>query len=170
MNLFGYDRVSTAEGRQGLDRQLDAPDAAGCERVLEDHACGAAPERSSLAACLGYLRRDDALVALDVDRLGRHAGELITLIDELDQRGVGFRVLNSLADTTTPAGLAFLQIQAAFEEMQRNVIRQRIQEDVESASRPVTPDRPRRPPSRSWRALPSSRRPPGLPRSRPQPT
>ena len=35
---------------------------------------------------------------------GRRAGELITLIDELDKRGIGFREFNSPMDTTTPAG------------------------------------------------------------------
>ena len=133
MSLVGYARVSTAEGRQVLDRQLDALNAAGCERVFEDHASGAAPDRPSLAAYLGYLRRGDVLVVLDLDRLGRRAGELITLIDELDQRGIGFRALNSPMDTTTPAGRAFLQIQAAFAEMERNVIRQRVREGVKAA-------------------------------------
>ena len=103
MSLVGYARVSTAEGRQILDRQLDALNSAGCERVFEDHASGAAPERPNLAACLDYLRRGDVLVVLDLDRLGRRASELITLIDELDQRGVGFRAINSPMDTTTPA-------------------------------------------------------------------
>ena len=32
MGLIGYARVSTAEGRQVLDRQLDALNNAGCER------------------------------------------------------------------------------------------------------------------------------------------
>ena len=36
-------------------------------------------------------------------------------------------------DTTTPAGRAFLQIQAAFAEMERNVIRQRVREGVTAA-------------------------------------
>ena len=130
MSLVGYARVSTTEGRQILDRQLDALNAAGCERVFEDRACGAAADRPNLAACLDYLRRGDVLVVLDLDRLGRRAGELISLIDELDQRGVGFRALNSPMDTTTPAGRAFLQIQAAFAEMERNVIRQRVREGV----------------------------------------
>ena len=133
MSLIGYARVSTAEGRQVLDRQLDALNAAGCERVFDDHASGAAPERPNLTACLDYLRRGDVLVVLDLDRLGRRAGELITRIDELDQRGVGFRALNSPMDTTTPAGRAFLQIQAAFAEMERNVIRQRVREGVKAA-------------------------------------
>ena len=36
-------------------------------------------------------------------------------------------------DTTTPAGQTFLQIQAAFAEMERNVIRQRVREGVKAA-------------------------------------
>ena len=133
MSLVGYARVSTAEGRQVLDRQLDALNAAGCERVFEDHASGATSDRPNLTACLDYLRRGDVLVVLDLDRLGRLAGELITLIDELGERGIGFRALNSPMDTTTPAGRAFLQIQAAFAEMERNVIRQRVREGVKAA-------------------------------------
>ena len=133
MSLIGYAPVSTAEGRQVLDRQLDALNAAGCERVFEDHASGAASERPNLTACLDYLRQGDVLVVLVLDRLGRRAGELITLIDKLDQRGIGFRALNSPMDTTTPAGRAFLQIQAAFAEMARNVIRQRVRDGVKAA-------------------------------------
>jgi DNA invertase Pin-like site-specific DNA recombinase len=36
-------------------------------------------------------------------------------------------------DTTTPAGRAFLQIQAAFAEMERNLIRQRVKEGIACA-------------------------------------
>ena len=133
MSLIGYARISTAEGGQVLDRQLDALDAARCKRVFADRASGAASERPHLSACLDYLRRGDVLTVLDLDRLGRRAGELITLIDDLDRRGIGFRALNSPMDTTTPAGRAFLQIQAAFAEMERNVIRQRIREGVKAA-------------------------------------
>ena len=133
MSLIGYARVSTAEGRQVLDRQLDALNEAGCDRVFEDHASGAVSERPHFTACIDYLRQGDVLVVLELDRLGRRAGALITLIDELDQRGVGFRALNSPMDTTTPAGRAFLQIQAAFAEMERNIIRQRVREGVKAA-------------------------------------
>ena len=135
MALVGYARISTAEGGQVMDRQLDALRAAGCERVFEDRASGAkgAEERPGLAACLDWLREGDVLVVLDLDRLGRLAGELVRLIDGLADRGVGFRALNSPMDTTTPQGRAFLQIQAAFAEMERNVIRQRVREGLAAA-------------------------------------
>ncbi|MES2144553.1 MAG: recombinase family protein [Pseudomonadota bacterium] len=133
MGLVGYARISTIEGAQVLDRQLDALNAAGCERIFEDRASGAKAERPGLAACLDFLRRGDVLVVLDLDRLGRLAGELITLIDQLESRGIGFRALNAPMDTTTPVGRAFLQIQAAFAEMERNIIRQRVNEGLAAA-------------------------------------
>ena len=121
MGLIGYARISTSEAEQVLDRQLDALHAAGCERIFRDTASGAAAERPGLAACLDHLRRHDVL-----DRLGRLAHDLIALIDGLEKRGISFRALNSPMDTTTPAGRAFLQIQAAFAEMERNLLRQRV--------------------------------------------
>ncbi len=131
--LVGYARVSTREERQVFDRQVDALRAAGCERVFEDRGSGASTERAGLKECLGYLRKGDVLIVLDLDRLGRLAGELIRLVDALEAKGVGFRALNASFDTTTPMGRAFLQIQAAFAEMERNVIRQRVKEGIAAA-------------------------------------
>lgn len=130
MATIGYARVSTREGQHVVDRQLDALQAAGCERVFDDRGSGAGSGRPGLNACLDYLRHGDVLVVLGLDRLGQRAGELIRLVDDLESRGIGFRVLNGTFDTTTPAGRAFLQIQAAFAEMERNVIRQRTSERI----------------------------------------
>jgi DNA invertase Pin-like site-specific DNA recombinase len=38
MSLIGYARISTSEAKQVLDRQLDALNAAECERVFQDTA------------------------------------------------------------------------------------------------------------------------------------
>lgn len=133
MELVGYARVSTHEERQVFDRQMDALRAAGCQRIFDDRDSGASADRPGLKAYLDYLRKGDVLVVLDLDRLGRLAGELIRLVDELEGRGVGFRALNADFDTTTPMGRAFLQIQAAFAEMERNVVRQRVKEGIAAA-------------------------------------
>lgn len=133
MASIGYARVSTREEGQVLDRQTDALKAAGCVRTFEDRASGAHADRPGLKACLDHLRRDDVLVVLDLDRLGCRAGELIRLVGELDGRGVGVRALNTAFDTTSPAGRAFLQIHAAFAEMERSLIRQRVSEGIAAA-------------------------------------
>ena len=121
MSLIGYARVSTSEGKQLLDRQVDALTEIGCERIFEDKASGSNSQRKGLDDCLNYLRKGDVLVVLDLDRLGRLASDLIKLIDELAEKDIGFKAINSPMDTTTPAGRAFLQIQAAFAEMERNI-------------------------------------------------
>jgi DNA invertase Pin-like site-specific DNA recombinase len=131
--LIGYARVSTREDRQPLDRQIDALKGAGCERIFQDRLGGAQAERPGLAECLAYLRPGDVLTVLDLDRLGRMARDLIGLIEDLEKKGVAFRAINSPMDTTTPAGRAFLQIQAAFAEMERNLIRQRVTEGLAAA-------------------------------------
>ena len=118
MSLIGYARVSTSEGKQLLDRQVDALTEIGCERVFEDKASGSNSQRKGLDDCLNYLRKGDVLVVLDLDRLGRLASDLIKLIDELAEKDIGFKAINSPMDTTTPAGRAFLQIQAAFADWQ----------------------------------------------------
>ncbi len=64
--------------------------------------------------------------------LRQHPEELLAFIDELDQRGIGFRALDSLMNTTTPASRVFPQIQAAFAEMERNIIRQRVREAMKA--------------------------------------
>jgi len=133
MALIGYARVSTREERQVLDRQIDALTSAGCEKIFDDRLSGVQADRPGLNACLGYLRAGDVLTVLDLDRLGRRARDLIGMIEDLERKGVAFKALNSPMDTTTPAGRAFLQIQAAFAEMERNLIRQRVNEGLTAA-------------------------------------
>ena len=91
MSLIGYARVSTSEGKQLLDRQVDALKEIGCERIFEDKASGSNSQRKGLDDCLNYLRKGDVLVVLDLDRLGRLASDLIKLIDELAEKDIGFK-------------------------------------------------------------------------------
>jgi len=94
MSFIGYARVSTSEGKQLLDRQVDALKEIGCERIFEDKASGSNSQRKGLDDCLNYLRKGDVLVVLDLDRLGRLASELIKLIDELAEKDIGFKAIN----------------------------------------------------------------------------
>jgi len=45
--LIGYSRVSTGDQKRAL--QLDALNAAGCERTFDDHASGTKTDRPGLA-------------------------------------------------------------------------------------------------------------------------
>lgn len=117
----------TTKGKQLLDRQIDALKEIGCIKVFGDKASGVESQCSRLSACLDYLRVGDILVVLDLYRLGRLASKLI---DKLRTKNITFKATNSPIGTATPAGRAFLQIQTAFSEMERNIIRQRVNERI----------------------------------------
>jgi DNA invertase Pin-like site-specific DNA recombinase len=125
--------VTSREERPVLDHHIEALTTAGCEGVFDDAGSRTGAQRPGLAACLYAVQRGDVLVVLQLHHLGRRVEELIHFVDELKGRGVGFRALDTLFDTTAPTGNAFLQIHAEFAEMERNVIRQRISEGLAAA-------------------------------------
>jgi hypothetical protein len=99
--FVGYARVSTLD--QHLDLQLDALKTAGCEKIFTDRMSGA-NARPGLDEALVFLRSGDVLVVWKLDRLGRRTVKLIQLIEELKERGIGFKSLSNAIDTTTPEG------------------------------------------------------------------
>ncbi len=98
--LIGYVRVSTND--QNTDLQRNALNCAGCERIFEDKISGTKSDRPGLKKLLRTLSAGDTLVVWKLDRLGRSMRHLVTLIEELRQRGVNFRSLTDSIDTSTP--------------------------------------------------------------------
>jgi len=129
--LVGYARVSTRDQTAAL--QLDALRAAGCARVFEETASGAARDRPELAAALGYMRAGDTLVVWKLDRLARSTKQLIETVEELARRGVGFRCLTQDIDTTTAGGRLVFTIFSAIAEFEREIIAERTRAGLDAA-------------------------------------
>lgn len=123
MSLIGYARVSTAD--QSLDLQLDALEAASVIKIFVETASGTRADRSELKAALDYIRPGDMLVVWKLDRLARSIVQLISTIETLDRRNVGFRSLTESIDTTTPTGRLIFHIFGALTEFERSIIRER---------------------------------------------
>jgi DNA invertase Pin-like site-specific DNA recombinase len=99
--LVGYARVSS--NGQELKLQLDALAKAGCARanIFTDTVSGATSARRGLDRRLEQLKQGDVLVVWRLDRLGRSMRHLLDLVEELRQRGVGFKPLcDGVIDTT----------------------------------------------------------------------
>lgn len=129
--LIGYARVSTLDQNPAL--QLDALNAAGCQRVFEEKASGAKEDRPQLLAALDHMRKDDVLVVWKLDRLARSIKQLVTLLDTLNGRGIGFRCLAPSIDTTTPEGRLIYTITGAFAQFEREIIQQRTRAGLKAA-------------------------------------
>src|SRR3954470_16347992 len=72
-------------------------------------------------------RRFDLVMVWSVDRLGRATATVATAMTELDELGVGFYADKEGMDSTTAHGRAMLQMAAVFGELERAMIRQRVQ-------------------------------------------
>jgi DNA invertase Pin-like site-specific DNA recombinase len=136
--LVGYARVSKADGSQVTDLQRDALFAAGVEpqHLYEDHASGKKDDRPGLAACLKALRNGDQLIVWKLDRLGRDLKHLVTTVQELAERGIGFRVLTGQGasiDTSTASGKLIFGIFAALAEFERELIVERTKAGLAAA-------------------------------------
>lgn len=125
---LGYARVSTT--RQHLDRQLVAlADAGiGVERIFVDQQSGTTVDRPGLAALLAYARPSDTVLVHTLDRLGRNLREVLNLVHDLGEKGIGVRSLaDPLPIDTTAQGMgriAFLLL-ALFAEMERTFTAER---------------------------------------------
>ena len=135
---IGYARISKADESQVLDLQIDALIESGIdkENIYTDKISGVKDKRPGLESCLKALRKDDTLVVWKLDRLGRSLKHLITTIDDLNQRGIGFKVLTGEGiniDTTTASGKMIFSIFGAFAEFERELIRERTLAGLKAA-------------------------------------
>lgn len=129
--LIGYARVSTED--QNAQLQIDALKVAGCKRVFTDKASGSLASRPQLDRMLDHLREGDVVVVWRLDRLGRSLKNLIALVEDLAERGVGFRSLSESIDTTTANGKLFFGIMGALAEFERDLIRERTMAGLAAA-------------------------------------
>ncbi len=127
----GYARVSTSD--QNLTSQIDALQAAGCQRIFQDIACGAKAARPGLDDLLKTIRSGDALVICKLDRLGRSLRHLVTLANDLMEKEVGLVSLNDPVDTSTPQGRLSFNLFAALAEFEREIIKERTRIGLNSA-------------------------------------
>lgn len=82
------------------------------------------------------LRDGDTLLVWKLDRLGRNLRHLVNTVHELNQRGVGFKVLaghGADIDTTTASGKLVFGIFAALAEFERELISERTKAGLASA-------------------------------------
>jgi DNA invertase Pin-like site-specific DNA recombinase len=136
--LIGYMRVSKNDGSQTLDLQKDALRGAGVdeERLYHDNVSSKKDSRPGLEACFKALQPGNTLIVWKLDRLGRSLKELVTMIDELRQRKIGFKVLaghGAQIDTTTPNGRLIFGLFASLAEFERELIVERTNAGLAAA-------------------------------------
>lgn len=128
---IGYARVSTDD--QNLDLQRDALRLSGVQVIYEEMVGGKNADRPELASCLKALRAGDTLVVWRLDRLGRSLPDLVRIVAELEDKGIGFESITEKIETASAAGKLVFHVFAALAEFERNLIRERTQAGLAAA-------------------------------------
>jgi DNA invertase Pin-like site-specific DNA recombinase len=127
---IGYARVSTEE--QNEARQLVAFEGfpEKIKKVFIDKMSGKSAQRPELKAMLDYVREGDVVVVSDFSRLARSTKDMLQIVQELTDKGVGLVSLKENVDTDTPQGRFMLTVFAALAELERETILQRQREGI----------------------------------------
>ena len=129
MKLF-YCRVST-EG-QNESRQTELAEKLGIDKdnVYVDKASGKNTDRKALKALLTFCRKGDTIYCESISRIARNTKDLLSIIDELNQKQVDFVSIKESIDTSTPTGKFMLTVFAALAEMERENILEKQAEGI----------------------------------------
>ncbi len=130
--IIGYARTSTTDQIAGLEAQLRELEASQCKKIFQEQVSSVAI-RAQLEAALEFAREGDVLVVTKLDRLARSVADLMTLIQTLEKKAVGLRILSLGMDTQTPTGTLMLTVLGAVAQFEREIMLERQREGVAKA-------------------------------------
>jgi DNA invertase Pin-like site-specific DNA recombinase len=135
----GYLRVSSVDQR--LDRQEDGLKGADLNEVFTDSCSGGSRDRPGLNACMKHLRSGDTLHVYSIDRLARDMQDLLSIVQDLQARGIGlmFHKENldfAISDDGKPTDMIqtlMLQLLGSVAQFERSMINERQREGIAAA-------------------------------------
>lgn len=130
--LIGYARTSTLEQGAGLEAQLRDLKALGCEKLFSEQVSAVAP-RKALETAVEFSREGDTLVVTRLDRLARSVIHLGKIIEALEAKRVGLRIVALGVDTSTPTGRLMLNVLGGVAQFEREMMLERQREGIAKA-------------------------------------
>jgi len=129
---IGYARTSTLEQVAGFDAQIVELQNLGCEKVFQEQVSSVA-ERTALDAAIDYARDGDTLIVTKLDRLARSISHLWAIIETLEEKGVGLRILDLGVDTRSATGKLILTLLGGINQFEREMMLERQREGIAKA-------------------------------------
>lgn len=129
---IGYARASTED--QDCTIQVQTLKAAGCSTVRAEKKSGTSMRgREELQTVLDFLRAGDTLMVTRIDRLARSVKDLEVIVETIRTKGAHLRATEQPIDTSSAAGVAFLQMLGVFAQFEHTIRKERQAEGIAKA-------------------------------------
>ncbi len=132
--FVGYARTSTLEQKAGFEAQIEELTKAGCEKIYTEQVSAVA-KRQKLEEVLDFCRDGDTVVVTKLDRLARSVSHLGQIVERLEKKHVGLRILNLNLDSKTSTGKLMLNLLASIAQFEREMMLERQREGIATAKR-----------------------------------
>ena len=133
MARIAYIRVSTEE--QHTDRQDSMMKSQQIDRIFTEKISGKNTSRPELQKMMEYIREGDTVIVESYSRLARSTQDLLSLVEQMQRKGVAFVSLKENVDTATPQGRLMMTIFAGLAEFERELLLQRQREGITEAKK-----------------------------------
>ena len=127
---LGYIRVSTVEQNEERQNRALIEKGVSKENLYIDKQSGKNADREQLKALLAYCRKGDTVITESISRIARNTKDLLTIVEQLTNKGVDFVSLKECIDTSTPQGKFMLTVFGAMAELERESILERQREGI----------------------------------------
>ena len=125
---LGYVRVSTVE--QSESRQMVTMLEYGVEKIFSEKISAKDTNRPKLQELLDFAREGDTIYIHEFSRLARNTADLLSIVEDLNSRGIRLVSKKEAIDTTTATGKLMLTMIAAIATFERDNLRERQMEGI----------------------------------------
>ena len=126
-----YVRVSTVD--QHEDRQVKALEVHGIDKWYIEKVSGKNADREQLQLMLAEVESGDTIYIHDFSRLARSTKDLLSIVEELNERNIRLVSNKESLDTSTPTGKLLLTMIGAIAEFERTNMLERQKEGIQIA-------------------------------------
>lgn len=127
MNI-AYIRVSTID--QNEDRQIQAMEKENIGKYFTEKVSAKDTNRPILIEMMEFARAGDTIIVKDFSRLARSTQDLLSIVKQLEAKGIKLKSLKENLDTSTSTGVLMLTMIGAINEFERANMLERQKEGI----------------------------------------
>lgn len=118
-----------------MDRQIYSFTEHRCEKIVTEKFTGTIRDPQGFLQLFDVSRSGATVVVKRSSRLGLKTLDILTIIQQFEEKNIQSVSLKEQIDTRTATGKAMFQMMCAIAELKRNLITERVKEGLEASKK-----------------------------------